>query len=170
MTRINVVDPIKLTDQHLMAEYRELPMVMGALRRSLASKNRARFNAAQQNAYIPSRYTLNAGHVTFFYNKGAFLRKRYALLIEHLKERGFVLDPNRKADFSVFDTPGFNLNNDWTPDEAAIDVNTQRLYQRIAQKPSWYRYFGQRINKDSLWFLHQNDTKPGFGGLLESLK
>ena len=62
MTRINAVHPTVLTDQHLMAEYRELTMVMGSLKRSLNSKNGL--------PPIPEKYTLNAGHVTFFYNKG----------------------------------------------------------------------------------------------------
>ncbi len=57
MTRINVIDPIDLTDQHLMAEYRELPMIMGSLRRSLKSKKGL--------PKITPKYTLNAGHVTF---------------------------------------------------------------------------------------------------------
>lgn len=135
MTRINVVDPSELTDQHLMAEYRELPMVMGSLRRSLASKRGL--------PKIPAKYTLNAGHVSYFYNKGKFLHQRYQLLIEHLTLRGYQLDPNRKADFSVF--VDNNLYGDWQPDDAAREINRQRINERIAAKPHWYRYFGKPL-------------------------
>ena len=38
MTRINIVVPSELTDQHLIAEYREITMVPGSLKRTLVSK------------------------------------------------------------------------------------------------------------------------------------
>lgn len=135
MTRINVVPPSELTDQHLMAEYRELPMVMGSLRRSLKSK---------KGLPIPkAEYTLNGGHVTFFYNKGQYLHKRYQLLIEELLERGYKLDPERKADFQVFIEN--KLYNDWVPNEKAAIINRERIAERIAQKPNWYRYKGVKV-------------------------
>ena len=39
MTRINVIPVDQLTDQHLVAEYREMLMVPASLKRSLGSKN-----------------------------------------------------------------------------------------------------------------------------------
>lgn len=135
MTRINVIDPNDLTDQHLMAEYRELPMIMGSLRRSLKSKKGL--------PKIPPKYTLNAGHVTFFYNKGKFLYNRYQLLIEHLQKRGYQLDPERKADFSVFHENG--LYYDWEPDDHARRINLERITERIAAKPHWYRWYGKSL-------------------------
>lgn len=135
MTRINVLSPAELTDQHLMAEYRELPMVMGSLRRSLASKNGL--------PKIGEKYTLNAGHVKFFYNKGKFLQRRYKLLIDELHARGYKLDPERRADFSVFIDN--NLYGDWQPDENAHKINLERIQLRISQKPHWYRYRGNPL-------------------------
>ena len=38
MTRINIINPSELTDQHLIAEYREMIMVPSSLKRTLASK------------------------------------------------------------------------------------------------------------------------------------
>lgn len=151
MTRINVIDPTQLTDQHLMAEYRELPMVMGSLRRSLIAKNGMPEPGAE--------YTLNKGHVKFFYNKGGWLKRRYAALIVELIERGFQLDPARKADFTVFHDNA--LDGGWTPDQAALEINRARIRERIEAKPSWYRYHGHKIaecgmfsiltNPDHLW-------------------
>lgn len=135
MTRINVIDPSQLTDQHLMAEYRELPMVMGSLRRSVKSKNGL--------PKIPSEYTLNRGHVSFFYNKGKFLHRRYKALVAELLKRGYELDPNRTADFSVFTEN--NLYNEWQPTQTALQINAERIGQRILQKPHWYKYQGKQI-------------------------
>jgi deoxyribonuclease (pyrimidine dimer) len=39
MTRINLVPPEELSDQHLVAEYREIFMVGSSLQRSLKSPN-----------------------------------------------------------------------------------------------------------------------------------
>lgn len=130
MTRINVIDPSQLTDQHAMAEYRELPMVMGALRRSLVAKNGM--------AKPGSSYTLNAGHVRFFFNKGDWLKRRYYALVMELLERGYHLDPARRADFTVFENNG--LNGSWCATEEALHINRERIQQRILAKPDWYKY------------------------------
>lgn len=134
MTRVNVVDPKVLTDQHLMAEYRELPMVMGSLRRSLASKNGL--------PKIPMDYTLNAGHVLFFYNKGAWLKRRYEALTTELKDRGYSLDISRQADFSVFTK---FLMHEWEADTNAVAINSERISLRIMDKLSWYKYRGKSL-------------------------
>ena len=70
MTRINTIDVNLLSDQHLMAEYRELPMVHGSLRRTLKSAN------GFQLSKVSPVYTLNAGHVYFWYNKKKFRNVR----------------------------------------------------------------------------------------------
>ena len=61
MTRINIIDPAELTDQHLIAEYREITMVPGSLNRTLNSK------IGYKESKVPKRYTLNGGHVYFFW-------------------------------------------------------------------------------------------------------
>lgn len=140
MTRINTVPPENLTDQHLMAEYRELPMVMASLKRSAASHN-----GIPQPA---SQYTLNKGHVTFFYDKGAFLKRRYDALVRELAVRGYSLDAERKADFSIFKQ--LNRYNDWQPTQNDHAVNAARIVERINAKPDWYRFHGSPITSLSL--------------------
>ena len=39
MTRINIINVSELTDQHLIAEYREITMVPAALNRTINSRN-----------------------------------------------------------------------------------------------------------------------------------
>ena len=88
MTRINLVPPIELTDQHLIAEYREIFMVAGSLRRTLLSKN------GYDESKVSKKYTLNKGHVYFFYNKGKYLHKRYLdLIINESSKDVFIKNP-----------------------------------------------------------------------------
>lgn len=142
MTRINVVDPKLLTDQHLAAEYRELPMVNASLKRTLNSKK----GLIRKN--IPSEYTLNKGHVTFHYDKGLYLFNRYQSLIDELRIRGYNVQPSeRSVDWNVFQAcPG--LYCDWIPDQRAVNINIERIIERIKAKPHWYRYYGMPIASD----------------------
>ena len=132
MTRINLVPPEELADQHLMAEYREMPMVTAALRRSLKTRN-----VADIVKGIPKEFTLNKGHVTFFYDKLSYLKNRYDSLCNELKARGFKLDETR-----VLNTDNFPqiFYNDYVPTEKAYVTIRARIAERIAMKPNWYRY------------------------------
>ena len=131
MTRINIVEPSELTDQHLIAEYREIFMVAGSLKRTLVSKD------GYQESKVPVNYKLSTGHVYFFYNKGKYLHKRYDELIREMKDRGFSPSDDRPFPFSVFSDNG--LYNDWTPTIEDYEVIRQRIAERIAMKPEWYR-------------------------------
>jgi deoxyribonuclease (pyrimidine dimer) len=127
-----------LTDQHLVAEYREIFMVGSSLQRSLNSKN-----WEKTLANIPKKYTLNKGHVTFFYDKGKYLCKRYDSLIEEMKNRGMNPDSERK--FKIEQWPN-ELFNDWTPEEDDYKVIRARIKEKIEMKPDWYR-FTPLVNK-----------------------
>ncbi len=131
MTRVNLVPPSELYDQHLMAEYRELPMIPAALKRTLASRKGLTLDA------YPKQFTLNAGHVSFFYDKGRYLDRRYAAVARELRRRGFRLDPER-----VFPTAVFidnNLHGDWRPRAADYAVIRARLAEKLSKRPGWYR-------------------------------
>ena len=67
MTRINIVEPSELSDQHLVAEYREIFHVGSALQRTLASPNRDKLLEDR-----PTEFTLNKGHTKFFFDKGKY--------------------------------------------------------------------------------------------------
>ena len=73
MTRINIIPVSELTDQHLIAEYREITMVPAALMRTLNSKS------GLNKQKIGNKFTLNKGHVYFFYDKGLYLYNRYKI-------------------------------------------------------------------------------------------
>ena len=131
MTRINLVLPTELTDQHLIAEYREIFMVAGSLRRTLLSKN------GYNESKVPKKYTLNKGHVYFFYNKGKYLHKRYLDLISEMKSRGFAPMETRMFPDKIFINN--DLYNDWVPDNDDFLLIRKRINQKIQMKPNWYR-------------------------------
>ena len=133
MTRVNVIDPTVLLNQHLMAEIREMPMVTASLKRSLLSKNGVDWKK------LPESYTLNKGHVKFFYNKGAWLEKRWHLIIDEALARGWNVDRSR-MDFSVWREN--DAMNDYTVHANDIRINLERIVQRVYEKPTFYVYTG----------------------------
>ena len=130
MTRINIIPVSELADQHLIAEYREITMVPAALKRTLRSK------VGLRKEKISKRYTLNTGHVYFFYDKGLYLNNRYQEIITEMKLRGFNPDPNRKFPKHVFPS---HLYNDWMPSLDEQRIVRKRIEEKIAMKPNWYR-------------------------------
>ena len=113
MTRINVVPVRELCDQHLLAEYRELPRV---------------FNLARVAPDAPKEYTLGAGHVKFFYDKLTYLIERYKRIVDECLARGFNiqhLTPPPDVD------PPDELFNDYVPTPDALRINRQRIKERM---------------------------------------
>ena len=138
MTRINVdLDPSRLTDQHLLAEYRELPMVPAALRRSLRTNS-----VGDVLAKIPKKFSLNKGHVSFFYDKMAFLEDRYSKLVSELKRRGVHVNEERTfggegLPYMFYRTASFSSED--------RKVLISRIKERVSEKPSWYRFNSKPI-------------------------
>lgn len=134
MTRINLVPPSELSDQHLFAEWREIKMVPKALRRSL----NARGIYGVLNS-IPKEFTLGQGHVMFFYDKGNYLHHRYGLLTYELVKRGINCNLHAKLD------PDGTLNSplfckDYIPTPEALTLIRLRIAKKVALKPTWYRW------------------------------
>lgn len=141
MTRINIIDPSLLADQHLVAEYRETAMVPAALKRTLRSKSG--YSAKR----VPSRYTLNAGHVTFFYNKLKYLDDRYEDLIEEMMRRGMRPDLTRVLNFDGIPQIHFG---EWVPSASEQKIVIDRITMRLRQRGDWYRYHGKRVDVELL--------------------
>lgn len=136
-----------------MAEYRELPMVHGSLKRSLKSAR------GFDKKRIPPKYTLNTGHVTFFYNKGLFLYKRYESLIEELFSRGYEISPReRKVEWSIFPEEFWK---DFYPNNEDRAVNAERIVLRLNEKPDFYHYKRQKITTEYI-----RNLKEKYIGLL----
>ena len=133
MTRINLVQPDELSNQHLVAEYREIFMVGSSLQRSLRSLN---WDKTKQT--LPEEFTLNVGHVKFFYNKGEYLHKRYLELAKEMSRRGMKPDKDRK--FKREQWPD-ELYNDWQPKDKDLIIIRERIREKIAQNPDWYKWY-----------------------------
>jgi len=135
MTRINLVDPSELMDQHLIAEYREIRLLCANLKRTLNSKS------GFVSQKVPSDFTLNKSHCYFFYNKGKYIHNRYDQLRQEMILRGF--DPQHEFPRDAWPDA---LYNDWSPSERDKNIVRDRISLRISQKPNWYRYRGMLVN------------------------
>lgn len=136
MTRINLTLVSELADQHLMAEYRELPRVFGAVRKHIQNGKKLK------DFKISSVFILGTGHVTFFYDKLEFLRKRQIDLIAECLKRGFKIQDTTVQDIS--DIP-VEFRNDYVPTPDALKISQARLDEKIAQRPQWYKHYGKAI-------------------------
>lgn len=120
MTRINLVPPAELCDQHLLAEHRELTRIPNAVAKG-------KFSLKGQ----PEDYKLGEGHVRFFFNKLTFLKKRYDSLHEECLARGFNVQYFWSSDLPNEPTLGL----DYEPTETALKANRERIEIRMPTKP-----------------------------------
>ena len=137
MTRINTIDVEHLTDQHLLAEIREITRLPGNLEKSLNRKSKP-FSEAE----IPSEYKLGKNHVKFFYDKFQWLERRFTELLEECDKRGFRIS---NKDASIFRNVPKKYYKDWEVTFESRLLNEQRLGDRITAKPDFYRYYGRKL-------------------------
>ena len=119
MTRINLIPPTELCDQHLLAEHRELTRIPNAVAKG-------KFHLKGQ----PEEYKLGEGHVRFFFNKTAFLKRRYDELHKECKARGFKVQYIWPE--TLPSSPELWL--DYQPTDAALEINRQRIQERMPKK------------------------------------
>lgn len=125
MTRINLVPPAELCDQHLLAEHRELTRIPNAVAKG-------KYHLTGQS----TEYKLGEGHVRFFFNKMAFLKKRYDLLHAECKSRGFNVQYIWNEDLP----PDPALWQDYAPTETALALNRARIQERMPAKARFTPY------------------------------
>lgn len=130
MTRINMVPPEELTDQHLMREYQELPRVLALVKKTQEK------GKLPKDLKIAEKYILGTGHILFFYNKLTFLKKRQEKLVKELLKRGYNIKFTEGLDLSSFETVWLD---DYHPTIEDIELSRSRINEKIAMKPDWYR-------------------------------
>lgn len=108
---------------HLKGEYKEITRIPGCLNRSLNSKKG--FDASD----IPPKYVLGKGHVKFFYNKCAWLERRYIELGERLRGE-FNVDA-KLAHVDLFKSVPSEYYGDYEPDKEARELNRERIKERL---------------------------------------
>lgn len=133
MVRVNLVNPRFLADQHLIAEYNEILMLVGYI------KKFPKINEKD----IPEKYCLGKGHMLFFKDKVLYLKKRHELIKEEMKKRGFK--SSKKIRLNNIRK---NLLNDWKPKKDDYEIIKKRLIWKLRKKPGYYRYYKKNIKTD----------------------
>jgi deoxyribonuclease (pyrimidine dimer) len=136
MTRINTLHPKYLADQHLLAEYRELPRVF-----DLALRWMERTDC--DTARLPGTYRMGKGHVMFFYDKLDWCVARQRALIEECQRRGFDISHTEVPE----DLPE-DLCCYWNPTEVDLSINLSRLCDKQYARPNFYRLRGKQLPRD----------------------
>lgn len=137
MTRINSAIPVKcLTDEHLLAEHREIKRLPYCLRKAIGSGSIDK---------IPEKFTLGKGHVLFFLNKMSFVLERYSEIYYELIHRGFDVQ-DYSDNWKEIDSKYLNKHN-CTLDEKKLLID--RINDRIikSKKKCWH-YYGKTISKE----------------------
>lgn len=116
----------------MLAELREAPRIFSHIEKH-----------GDQPKKRPTKYTLGTGHVIFFTNKAEFIYGRVLDLYSEWLDRGYSFD------FSVEEwTNRFTQLPEWskltyTVTYEALTINRQRIAERIAAKPTYYKMRGK---------------------------
>ena len=140
MTRINSnISVKKLSDEHLLAEHREIKRLPSYLRKAIQCKS---INN------IPNQFTLGIGHVKFFLNKQKFIYNRYKEIYQELLNRGFNIEDYSNNWKEFINTKYFN---DYIPTIEEYELLKQRIIERIqnSNKKTWH-YYKITITKNNL--------------------
>ena len=152
MTRINSAIPVRqLTDEHLLAEHREIKRLPAHFRQALSTGALRR---------IPKKFCLGPGHVNFFLNKQAFLFNRYQAIHKECVRRGFNVE--EYSDNWLILRPLMEKANCWnnyspTAEEKALLI--ERISDRtLVSKKKHFHYYGRPIAKEKAIDLLNNNA------------
>lgn len=138
MVRINLIKPKYLADQHLIAEYAEILILLDYIKKHPETDN------------IPKKFCLGKGHQKFFKNKILYLKKRHEKLKQEMKKRNF--HPKKTINLKNYKK---SLVKDWKPNKEDLKIIKKRITERINLKPEFYRYYGKHYSKKFLIDLIQ---------------
>jgi hypothetical protein len=137
MTRINAGIPVEcLTDEHLLAEHREIKRLPDVIKRWGNSKRRTP---------PPSKFTLGKGHVLFFLYKQKFILERYIMLRLECERRGFNVT-NYRCNWQ--NIPMIYFSEEYEPEREDIELVKTRIISRIStSSKNTFHYYGKQIMK-----------------------
>jgi deoxyribonuclease (pyrimidine dimer) len=135
MVRINLITPKNLADQHLIAEYDEILMLVAYIKKYPKIEN------------IPDAYCLGMGHMKFFKDKLLYIKNRHENIKSEMKKRGFKINKTINLDL-------YNKENikDWKPNKSDLDIIKKRIISKIELNPDYYRYYG--IHKNNKFLIN----------------
>lgn len=138
MTRINAnISPRKLTDEHLLAEHREIKRIANYAKKAIK-------NGGIKD--LPKTFKLGKGHVLFLIDKQNYLYNRYKDLFLECKRRCFDV-----TNYCV-NWNGINDVRYWKkyePTDNDNDIIRKRIKDRILNsKKRYWHYEGKQITKE----------------------
>lgn len=136
MTRINSnIDVTSLSDEHLLAEHREIKRLPSVLNKAIKSGSIKK---------IPGSFRLGSGHVLFFLDKMKFVKTRYEALHNECIRRNFNVT-DFSENFNNIDNAYFN---DWKCSNSDNAIVKTRIVERIknSSKQSFH-YCGEKYDK-----------------------
>ena len=139
MTRVNLGISVRcLTDEHLLAEHREIKRIPQSYLASLRSGSINR---------VPNKFCLGSGHVLFFVDKPGYTLNRYMQLYRECLRRGFYVQ-------LYSDNWNCYSKRMLSKTTRSTRQSRQMLIERISERinnssKQYFHYCGQRITKDS---------------------
>lgn len=134
MVRVNLIDPKNLSDQHLIAEYYEIAILVSYIRRYPDLSN------------IPATFRLGTGHMRFFKDKVLYLSKRYKKITDEMERRKFRV--GKSLEVKGFGEP---YMNDWLPRNEDVELVKLRLKEKVMEKgDGFYRYYGKPMTRKEM--------------------
>ena len=123
MTRVNVIPVSELSDQHLIAEYHELPRV---IKQKIDISN------------APRCFVLGAGHMRWARAHWKFTCKRFCEICAEMKYRGFMVNfaPESLREYLGTCPAG----GEYSVTENDIQKNRKRIREKYNKKPEFYRW------------------------------
>lgn len=119
MTRINTLHPKYLSDQHLMAEYRELPRVFTIVKKG------------KDKGKPGTEFKMGEGHVKFFYDKLDWLFTRYYDICTELMNRKYKINMIKPDDLWTVGNRSKHWSGNWKPTLKDHKVSCERLLHKL---------------------------------------
>jgi len=138
MSRVNSgINPVFLSDQHLIAESVEITMITGSLK-----KDKWFIKGS-----VPDKFCLGKGHINFFKPKLIYLSNRLDQVNYEMKRRGF--NPGTYVRLKEFALISPELCNLWKPTFQDTCIVRQRVIERLKSpmkaKTGFHKYYGKPI-------------------------
>lgn len=125
MTRINLIPVEELSDQHLIAEYKELPRCI------------------KQDINIldaPRIYTLGKGHMKWARRNWYFLLNRFSLICSEMDYRGFKRKYSAKDLCDYFYSHYKFEKIIYIPSSVDLKISRDRIKEKLFLKPDFYKW------------------------------
>jgi deoxyribonuclease (pyrimidine dimer) len=133
MVRVNLINPKKLSDQHLIAEYNEI-LILGTYIKKYPGRKE-----------IPKDYCLGKGHMKFFKDKIKYLEFRHKALKREMKKRG--IQTNKSLSFNNCKNINKQNKKQWKPNKKDFEIIKKRIIEKLELKPTFYRYCKEKKPK-----------------------